>query len=213
MAHARRLRRAHVHPPTSLARAHPRRSDYQAAYAECFAARDAFLATANRYLKKVHQPPVDVDADDNDWTAVEASVERACAVLDAAAARDKDTSGFSGKLKKGFQALCRSAKVGRLFTELIPENLVYTAPLRVGLNIIFSALEQTAEYRSEVCDVLERLPGILDNYDYLEVTAEDEKLHRLTARLYASVTWTLNTVLQWFVTNTFGTQARPALRR
>jgi hypothetical protein len=165
------------------------------------------MATANRYLKKIHAPPVDLSTAADDWTAVEASLERACAVLDAAAARDKDTSGFSGRLKKGFLALCRSAKVGLLFTELIPEGLVYTAPLRVGLSIVFRALEQTAAYREEVCDVLERLPGILDNYEgYIEITAEDEKLHRLTAKLYAAVCWTLNTILQWFVTNTFGTE-------
>jgi hypothetical protein len=132
-------------------------------------------------------------------------MERACAVLDRAAARDKDTSGFAGKLKKGFLGLCRSAKVGLLFTELIPENLVYTAPLRVGLSIVFRALEQTAVYREEVCTVLEKLPGILDNYEgYIEITTEDEKLHRLTAKLYAAVTWTLTTILQWFVANNFG---------
>ncbi|KAK3689416.1 hypothetical protein B0T22DRAFT_171754 [Podospora appendiculata] len=186
--------------------------DYNELYSECFDARDMLKNTANKYLAKTKQTPIDIDLG-HDWTTVQLSMERACQTLDKAAALDKDVTGFTGKLKKGFNALCQNAGAGKLFTALIPSDLMFASALCGGLNVIFTALEQTGFHREAVYSALERLPVILSNHDgYILIAADDAELHRRTAKLYAGVCLTLNHILNWFMMNSFVAGAKRLLK-
>jgi len=133
--------------------------------------------------------------------------------LDKAAARDKDVSGFTGKLKKGFHGLCRNAGAGKLFTALIP-NDSFGSTLCGGLNIVFAALEQTGYHREAVYKALVQLPQIVDNFDeYIEMVPNDSELHRRTARLYSEVCLTLEHIMRWFTSNSFGNYVHAPLNR
>ncbi|KAK3317645.1 hypothetical protein B0T19DRAFT_295381 [Cercophora scortea] len=170
------------------------------------------INTANKYLAKTKQSPIDIDLG-HDWTTVQLSMERACQTLDKAAALDKDVTGFTGKLKKGFNTLCQNAGAGKLFTALIPNDLMFSSALCGGLNVIFTALEQTGFHREAVYKALERLPAILSNHDgYTLIAADDAELHRRTAKLYAEVCLTLNHILNWFMMNSFVAGAKRLLK-
>ncbi|KAK0713528.1 hypothetical protein B0T26DRAFT_753624 [Lasiosphaeria miniovina] len=131
----------------------PVQLDFQDLYSECFNARDALVATANKYLARTSQSSVDIELS-YDWASVQTALERAC----------------------------------KVFTALIPNDLMFSSALCGGLNIIFSALEQTGFHREAVYKALERLPQILGDHDgYIEIAADDAELHRRTAKLYAEV--------------------------
>jgi hypothetical protein len=165
--------------------------------------QNLLLEAINKYLKKAKQAPLGLDSTNN-WMSVQESLDKACLALEQAAARDKDVSGFTGHLKKGFHGLCRNAGAGKLFTALIP-NDGFGSTLCGGLNLVFAALEQTGFHRDHVYDALEQLPRILDNFEgYIEMVPDDAELHRRTARLYGEVCLTLEHILKWFTANAFG---------
>ncbi|KAK0730879.1 hypothetical protein B0H67DRAFT_605720 [Lasiosphaeris hirsuta] len=185
--------------------------DYPSIYREGIDARNTLIEMSNRYLTKAKRSPIDTFCSD-DWRTVRVSMDKACLALDQAAARDKDVSGFTGKIKQGFHALCNNAGAGKFFTAMIPNDLGFSAPLIGGLNVVFAALEQTGFHREAVYKALERLPRILDNYDgFVETAAEDEEMHRRTAKLYAEVCLTLAHILNWFMMNSFVAGAKRLL--
>ncbi|KAK2055666.1 hypothetical protein LY76DRAFT_595837 [Colletotrichum caudatum] len=181
----------------------PLEPDLAPLYEESLQAKDDLLSIVNKYLAKTKSPPLDLSTC-NDWTTVRQGVDQACTALEKAASRDKDMSGFTGKLRKGFHALCQNAGTGKLFTAFIPTDLMLTSPLCAGLNVVFNALEQTGVYRQAVYKAIEQLPEILDTFEgYLEIYDQDESLHRKAARLYVEVCLTLGEILQWFMKNAF----------
>lgn len=161
------------------------------------------MKTANKCLAKLNQPPMEV-GNITDWVGVQSSMERACDTIGKMSARDKDLSGLLGKLKKTFRSFCKHAGGGKMFTALIPSD-TFGSVLCGGLNVIFTALEQTGFHREAVYKALERLPRILDDHaEYMELAGEDREIHRRTARLYTAVCLTLDHILRWFMLDAFG---------
>ncbi|KAI3544907.1 hypothetical protein CABS01_05769 [Colletotrichum abscissum] len=181
----------------------PAELDFALLYDESLRAKDELLSIVSKYLAKKKRPPLDLSTC-NDWTAVKQGVDQVCAALDQAASLNDDASGVTGKLKEGFHVLCEKAGMGKLFTAFIPNDLMLTSPLCAGLNLIFSALEQTGTYRQAVYKAIEQLPEILNSFEgYLNIYDQDEKLHRMVAKLYAEVCLTLGEILRWFMMNQF----------
>ncbi|KAL9088211.1 MAG: hypothetical protein Q9165_006338 [Trypethelium subeluteriae] len=184
--------------------------DYDDIYFPCSQARDGFLATANKYSKKLGQPPLDLNTS-HSWVDVEKSVEAACAQLEVLASKDKDLSGASGKLKRVFRSLCRNAGAGENLAALVPSD-TFTSVLCGGLKVIFSGLRQTGVYREEVYKALEDLPFILtDHAAHVKIYDKDRELHCRTAALYVAIFHALNHILGWFLKNTFVTGVRLAV--
>jgi hypothetical protein len=161
------------------------------------------MKTANKYLEKLKLPALET-SHETDWDAVQARMEEACLALERVSARENDLSGIKGKMKKAFRSLCKNAGTGKIFTSLIPDDLGGSV-LCGGLNVIFTALQQTEVHREAVYKALERLPSILNNHvEYAELANEDAEVHRRTAKLYTEVLITLDHILRWFMTNAFG---------
>ena len=124
--------------------------------------------------------------------------------------KDKDFSGTSGKLKRAFRSLCRTAGTGENLVALIP-NDSFTSVLCGGLKIIFSGLRQTGIYREEVYKALEDLPYILIHHAaHVKIYEQDRELHGHLACLYAVVFGLLNHILVWFSKNSFITGVKLA---
>jgi hypothetical protein len=161
------------------------------------------MKTANKCLEKLKLPVMDI-SQANDWNSVQARMEQACAALEKVSTRDSDLSGIRGKMRKAFRGLCKNAGAGKIFTQLIPDDIGGSV-LCGGLNVIFTALEQTGFHREAVYRALERLPRILNNHvEYAELASEDAEVHRRTAKLYTEVLLTLEHILRWFMMDAFG---------
>ena len=164
----------------------------------------------NNYSKKLKQPALDLSRSCG-WAEVEQSVQAACEKIEGLAVKDKDFSGSSGKLKRAFRSLCRTAGAGETLTALIP-NDSYTSVLCGGLKIIFSGLRETGIYRGEVYKALEDLPYILkDHAAHVKIYHQDKELHCRLASLYVAVFKLLNHILHWFLKNSFVTGVKIAV--
>lgn len=126
----------------------------------------------------------------------------ACDSLESAAARDKDTSGFVGKLKSAFRALCQRANIGLNFTNLVPSDLMCSSVLCGGLKMVFTALQQSSSYREDIYKAIEELPFIVnDHAAYIRIEKQDEELHRRNAALHVALFRLMECILSWFVKN------------
>jgi hypothetical protein len=111
-----------------------------------------------------------------DWESVQSSMERACEMIEKMSSRDRDLSGYRGKIKKTFRSFCKHAGGGKMLTALIPSD-TFGSVLCGGLNVIFTALEQTGFHREAVYRALEILPRILnDHAEYIELAAKTPRL-------------------------------------
>jgi hypothetical protein len=155
----------------------------------------------NNYLQKRGQEPLIVNSK-YAWEDVELSLSAACDAIVALAAKDKNATGFSARLRQGYQTLCNHAKDAQGFLSLIPSDVMGSSVLCGGLTIVFKALEQTGYQRTAVHMALEELPVILnDRVSYIKIHGHDEELHRRMAALYASVLRAMGLILKWLKAN------------
>lgn len=160
--------------------------------------------TANKYFKKRGQTLLQI-GDLNNWTDVESSMVSACDALDALSAQDHNTSGFTGKIKSAFRALCQKAEIGLTFASMVPSELPCSSVLCGGLKAVFTALERSSNYREDVYKAIEDIPYIINDHAvYIDVNAEDAELHRRNAALYVTLFRLMQHILLWFVKNPFG---------
>ena len=172
-------------------------SNYDEIYLPCVNARDDLVVTANKYRKKLKQPPLDIETK-HSWTEVEESVTTACKELDKLATEDKNVSS---RIKRAFRGLCRHAGIGQTFTSMVP-NDSFNSVLCGGLKAIFAGLRQAGAYRQQVYKALEDLPYVLnDHASRIRIYYFDEELHRLNALLFVAVFELLNHILLWFMRN------------
>lgn len=161
-------------------------------------------ARVNKYLEKSKQPPLSLETE-GDWDAVKSHMEKACAVMDNILSKKKKRPGLTGAIRRGFNKLCQNAATGKALVSIIPNDLMITSAVSGGLNVIFVALEQHRIYEESVFKALGDLPDILNtNEKYSEIAADDEEIHRLTAKLYARVCEVLDYILRWMMDNVFG---------
>lgn len=131
-------------------------------------------------------------------------MEKACAVMDRILQQKKKRPGLIGAIRRGFSLLCRNAGTGKALVSIIPNDLMTTFAIPGGLNVIFVALEQHGIYEDSVFTALEHLPDILNtNERYSEIAANDEEVHRLTAKLYTRVCEVLDYILRWMMDSVF----------
>lgn len=162
--------------------------------------RDELLATMKKYRKKLKQPPADAK-ENHSWEEVEESVNSACEELEKYASEDKNASN---RLKRAFRKLCTHAGIGATFTTMIP-NDSFNSVLCGGLKAIFMGLRQVGLYRQQVYRALEDLPYTLSEHAArVRIYSYDEELHKLNARLFASIFELLNHILIWFMKNPLG---------
>ncbi|OBS25873.1 hypothetical protein FPOA_06407 [Fusarium poae] len=173
--------------------------DYDQLYAGAIQAQHTFVNRVNLLCSKRKLPLLDL-ADVHSWSEVEQSVSNACEALEAFSSRDKKyVPGFTGKLKRAFQKLCRNAGAGTNLTNLVPTDS-YCSVLCGGLKIIFKALEETDRYREEIYNTLEELPFILnDNASFMSLNFADEDLHRRAAAIYAAIFGLMEVIIDWFL--------------
>ncbi|KAI1076434.1 hypothetical protein F5B20DRAFT_572868 [Whalleya microplaca] len=158
------------------------------------------MANTNECLVKLKLPVMEISRN-NDWGDVQVRMEQACTAIEKVTTRDKEFIGLAGKMKKAFRSFCRNAGTGKIFTSLIPDDMCGSV-LCGGLNVIFTALEETSFHREAVFKALERLPRILENnIQYTELANQDEEIHRRTAKLYTEAVLTLDHILRWFKMN------------
>ncbi|KAH8892829.1 hypothetical protein GQ53DRAFT_861016 [Thozetella sp. PMI_491] len=180
----------------------PRQVEHEEIYSEYYEVQAAFIKRANQCLDKLKQPQIEMTAT-QDWDGVHASMERACAALEKVSAKEKQPAGLSGKLRKSFRFLCKHARVGKFVAQLIP-NDSFGSVLCGGLNVIFTAMEQTGFQREAVYKALELLPRILESHvPYTELACDRPDIHRRTAKLYIEICRTLDQILRWFMADTF----------
>lgn len=180
-------------------------------YSECLNAQLNLTARVNKYLEKAKQPPMSLETD-GDWEAVKSHMEKACAVMDSILLKKKKRPGLTGAIRRGFNMLCRNAATGKALASVIPNDLMITSAVSGGLNVIFVALEQHGIYEESVFNALERLPDILNtNEKYSEIAADDEEIHRLTAKLYTRVCEVLDYILRWMMDNVLGEWGSPSM--
>lgn len=178
--------------------------DLKEIYSECLDAQSNLTARINKYLEKSKLPPMSLEAG-GDWGAVKSHMEKACEVMDNILLKKKKRPGLTGAIRRGFNVLCRNAATGKALVSIFPNDLMITSAVSGGLNVIFVALEQHGIYEESVFNALERLPDILNtNERYSEIAADDEGIHRLTAKLYARVCEVLDYILRWMMDNVFG---------
>ncbi|KAK8035088.1 hypothetical protein PG993_010083 [Apiospora rasikravindrae] len=176
-------------------------------YAPCFKAADELIATANKYSKKRSLKSLSI-ADVHTWDEVDTAMLAACDSLERIATKDKDTSGFTGKVKSAFRALCQRANIGLNFTNLVPQDFPGGSVLCGGLKMVFTALQSTSNYQDDVYRAIEDLPfTINDHAAYICLDKQDEDLHRRNAALYAALFQLLECILSWFAKNPVGALA------
>ncbi|KAI0902226.1 hypothetical protein F4806DRAFT_30250 [Annulohypoxylon nitens] len=175
--------------------------NYKELYSPCFAPANELILTANKYLKKRDQPLLKL-GEINNWTDVENSMISACNTLDTLSAKDHDTSGFTGKVKSAFRALCQKAEIGTTFASMIPDEVPCSSVLCGGLKAMFTALEHSHNYREDVYKAIEDIPYIINEHAvYIDIHKDDEELHRRTAALYVALFQLMQHILLWFVKN------------
>ncbi|KAK8003630.1 hypothetical protein PG990_001378 [Apiospora arundinis] len=177
-------------------------------YEPCFKAADELIATANKYSKKRSLQLLKI-TDVHTWDEVDDAMLAACGSLEHMAAKDKDTSGFAGKVKSAFRALCQRANIGLNFTNLVPQDFPGGSVLCGGLKMIFTALQSSNNYREDVYQAIEDLPyTINDHAVYIRLDKQDEDLHRRNAALYAALFQLLECILSWFAKNPVATSMK-----
>ncbi|KAI1460701.1 hypothetical protein F4805DRAFT_372674 [Annulohypoxylon moriforme] len=175
--------------------------NYKELYSPCFAPANELILTANKYLKKRDQPLLKL-GELNNWIDVENSMVSACNTLDTLSSKDHDTSGFTGKIKWAFRALCQKAEMGSTFVSMVPNEVPCSSVLCGGLKAVFTALERSHNYREDVYKAIEDIPYIINDHAvYIEIHAEDEELHRRSAALYVALFQLMQHILLWFVKN------------
>ncbi|TRX91595.1 hypothetical protein FHL15_007600 [Xylaria flabelliformis] len=185
--------------------------NFQEIYHECFEARDVMLATINRYLEKQGQPAMQLNAY-HDWTEVEDTLTFACNQLDKTVFGRKGDSHLLGRMKVGFQSLCRHAKTAQTFISFIPSDFMCSSVLTGGLKAIFTALEKTGSHRQEIQKALVDIPEILDETTFrMRVHQYSEELHRKSAKLFAAVLRVMSHILRWLCEKTIKTGAKMLL--
>lgn len=136
---------------------------------------------------------------------MEDSAKRACEIFEQFAIKDKKLpSGFTGRMKTTFRSFCQRAEMGKTLISMIPDES-YTSVLCGGLKIIFTALEQSHQYRQEIYVALDNLNNLLkDLPSRLHLNNWDEELHHRMAVFYASVFKLLETICKWFLQRGIG---------
>ncbi|KAK8113114.1 hypothetical protein PG984_013640 [Apiospora sp. TS-2023a] len=177
-------------------------------YALCFKAAGELIATANKYSRKRSLQLLSI-TDVHTWEEVDTAMLAACDSLERLATKDKDTSGFAGKMKSAFRALCQRANIGINFTNLVPQDFPGGSVLCGGLKMIFTALQSSSIYREDVYRAIEDLPfTINDHAAYIRLDKQDEDLHRRNAALYAALFQLLECILSWFAKNPVATSMK-----
>ncbi|KAK7935067.1 hypothetical protein PG985_000562 [Apiospora marii] len=177
-------------------------------YAPCFKAAGELIATANKYSRKRSLQLLSI-TDVHTWDEVDTAMLAACDSLERLATKDKDKSGFAGKMKSAFRALCQRANIGLNFTNLVPQEFPGGAVLCGGLKMIFTALQSSSNYREDVYRAIEDLPfTINDHAAYIRLDKQDEDLHRRNAALYAALFELLECILSWFAKNPVATSMK-----
>ncbi|KAI2466562.1 hypothetical protein F4781DRAFT_405303 [Annulohypoxylon bovei var. microspora] len=126
----------------------------------------------------------------------------ACNTLDGLSAQDQNTSGFTGKVKSAFRALCQKAEIGSTFVSMVPSEMPCSSVLCGGLKAVFTALKQSHNYREDVYKAIEDIPYIINDHAvYIDIHAEDEELHRRNAALHVALFHLMQHILLWFVKN------------
>ncbi|KAK7934753.1 hypothetical protein PG985_000248 [Apiospora marii] len=174
--------------------------DYEGIYAEYRTVQKTFFQTANKCLEKLKLPPMQV-TEACGWDSILASMDTACAALEKVSSRDKDLKGVTGKAKKAFRSLCNKAGAGKMFTQLIPDDM-FGSVIGGGLNVILTCMEQTGLHRANVYKALEKLPRIIeDSLDWTNLANQDANVHKRMAKLYTEICLTLDHIIHWFVLN------------
>ncbi|KAK8065716.1 hypothetical protein PG997_012463 [Apiospora hydei] len=182
--------------------------DHNELYAPCFKAAHELIATANKYSKKRSLKLLGI-ADVHTWDEVDAAMLAACDSLERIATKDRDTSGFTGKVKSAFRALCQRANIGLNFTNLVPQDFPGGSVLCGGLKMVFTALQSTSSYQDDVYRAIEDLPfTINDHAAYIRLDKQDEDLHRRNAALCTALFQLLECILSWFAKNPVATSMK-----
>ena len=168
-------------------------------YKPCIESQNSFILKANELCVKRKVPCLNLAAS-HSWSEVHDSVTRACGALDRLSEKDEEVApGISGRLKKAFRSLCDNAGAGKTVANFVPSD-AYLSVLCGGLKVIFTALEQTGQYREDVCATLEELPVILtDSGALLEQRHRDEQLHKRIVTLYTNIFKLMEIVIDWFL--------------
>ncbi|KAI1736126.1 hypothetical protein F4680DRAFT_469409 [Xylaria scruposa] len=149
------------------------------------------------YLEKQGQPAMQLNAY-YDWTEVEDTLSLACNELDKTVFGRKGDSHLLGRMKRGFQSLCRHAKTAQTFISFIPSEFMCSSVLTGGLKAIFTALEKTGNHRQEIQKALVDIPEILDETTFrMRFHQYSEELHRKSAKLFAAVLRVMSHILRW----------------
>lgn len=182
-------------------------SDFDEIYRHCIQAQNSLIETANKFAKKRKLPSLHATGI-HSWTEVEESVSNACSILEGLSEKDNELSaGFTGKLKGAFRKFCQNAGAGTTLVNLVPSDN-YLSVLCGGLKIIFTALQQTDNYRKDIYSALEDLPFILnDHVAMIELNRADEELHRRAAALYTSLFALMEIIFAWFLKSPVGKNA------
>lgn len=179
--------------------------DYDEVYKGCVEARDSLIQTANKYRKKLNQPPLEL-AETHTWDEVDQSVQLAC--LEITAQDKKQATRATDRVRKAFRSLCRHAGVGQTVVSLLPgDALGLSNVICGGFKVIFSAMQQAAVYRETIFKALEELPVILEDASEISKTTvfkDSEKLHQRRAQLFIAIFGALRHILLWFVKNSLG---------
>ncbi|KAH6693814.1 hypothetical protein F5X68DRAFT_47191 [Plectosphaerella plurivora] len=187
--------------------------DYSRLYADCFAARDAFHETANCYLLKRGRPPFAASTASssqvNSWADVEATVTQACKSLDNLAGESEAVQGFTGRLRRAYRALCSNSGTVSCYLDLVPSDMMISSTLRGALQLVFTAMESSANHRQAVFAALEEIPIILtDRAATLNIFASDEALHVRMAALYVEMLGVLRHIVKYFTKNSFTSELK-----
>lgn len=176
-------------------------SNYKQVYARSIVAQDKLMGKINNYLEKNGQRRVDI-GNDGDWLATKDRMNQAALALDKISSRRRETPGLTGRLRRGWSVLCENAVVGRVFVSIIPDDLMLASAVSGGLNVIFTALEQTAIHEAAVLRALEELPSVLKTHEaFAEASAQDVGIHEHTDELYVAVCQVLQYIIGWIMEN------------
>lgn len=184
--------------------AHVPCSELEDVYSECTSAQRNLTERVNKYLRDTKQPLLQLQGN-GDWDGVILQVIKASNSMEKDLKSKKKRTGFTGTIRKSFDALCRNAGAGKALLSLIPGDLMIASAVSGSFKIIFTALEEHGLYEESVFKALEALPSILNtNERYSGIATDDLEIHRRTARLYARVCEALEYILRWMMDNVFG---------
>lgn len=145
-------------------------------------------------------------AEPDPWSGVQNSVSEACQALDGLAAKSNNAPGVGGRLRRAYRTLCASSNTVSCYLDLVPSDMMIASSLRGALQLVFTAMQSSANHRQAIFDALEEIPLVLaDRNAVLKIFDTDEALHSRMAALYVEIMGILQHMVQYFTRNSFGT--------